>query len=197
MNRKNVLKILLPTFLLLTLLCTVSPAFAFRPPQKYVVVAAGYSQDQGEQTMKNNVLYVKGSVGVGVDYGYPWGDGTHVQTNYFYLNYTDYTGKLVGTIEKTFDGVTLKMVAWCEFSGVGVYTYHGQTIMVETPNGPVELTDGMELMGLLYSGGATGYTINNHHLITVNEKMTGVNVAAGPLSGCGIVVGTGTYIVIK
>lgn len=156
----------------------------------------------GEETVVDNVLYVKGSVGIGDNYGYPWGEATHTQRNYFYLNQTDYTGKLIGYIDKDFCRGDLRMIGRCEFVGVGVYIYNGPTI---TANGtdangniiPVEITDGTQFFGLLFTGGASGYATINHNHFEVKEKMSGVNIVGGPLNGVGLIVGTGTYSMLR
>jgi hypothetical protein len=197
MNKKNFMRIFLPTGLMFVLLGAVSPALAYNPTQRYSFVAAGTTTDPGEKTTINNVLFVKNQVGEGNDYGYPWGDATHVQYNNYYLNQTDYKGNLVGHVEKTFDAGMLELYATCNFNGLGMYTYHGPTITVDTSNDPVDITDGMQFFGLPYTGGAVGYATIGHHLFVVSERMTGVSVVTGPLAGFGIVVGTGTARCIR
>jgi hypothetical protein len=200
MESKNFLKFCIPTFLIIMMFGALSPTLACSTPhsQTYSFVAIGYPQDPGEKTIVNDILYVKGSVGIGVDYGYPWGNATHTQTSYFFLNQTSYAGKLVGYVEKTFAKGTATLIGTAEFAGVGSYTYHGPTITAKGTDASgnsifVQITDGMQFFGLPYTGGSNGYAMIRNTLYVVTEKMTGVSIVGGPLNGVGIVVGTGTY----
>jgi hypothetical protein len=196
---------LLASVMMLTIIFgAVAPALACEPELTYDFIAIGYPdpKNPGTRTMTDNVTCVKDAVSIGVDYGYPWGEGSHYQVVSYTLNLTDYSGQASVWVPKTFGSQKLEFYGSADFKGLGTYTYHGPEVTVigkDAQNNSirVKVNDGAHFFGLLQTGQTTGCGTINNQLLTISEKVTAVSIVTGPLAGVAIVVGTGTYTVLE
>ena len=198
MNTKKIIRLLIPTITLLLLIGIATPVLACTPKGTYMFVSIGYPGNPGTNVVSNNEEHIKGEVTTGVDYGYPWGTDSwsHIGNSVFDL--TSYMGSSVGVFTKTFQKGTLVVFGTASLDGLGYYTYYGPMITAQGKDSQgnsiqVKISNGEQFAGLLVHGLGNGEGIIDHHLVTTSEKVTGLIIELGPLTGDSLYVGMGTY----
>ena len=198
MKGKNLVRLLIPALVLLLLIGIATPVLACSSKRTYSFVSIGYPGNPGTSIVSNNKEFIKGEITTGVDYGYPWGidSWSHIGNSVFDL--TTYTGNSVGVFTKTFQKGTLEIFGTAKLDGLGYFSYNGPMISAQGKdsqgnNIQIKITNGEQFAGLLVHGEGTGQGIIDHHFVTTSEKVTGLVIEVGPLTGDSLYVGTGTY----
>ena len=188
---------------LLTLLAPVGPAFARQPKLTFDNSNISYPDPNhpGTQFTKDSVLHIRDQGSTGQVFGSPWGiiDSTGVANAEIYLN--GYTGSSVSHGSYTCEAGSYDGTGTAEFTGISVFTYHGQQFTAITnTGGTFEVTDGTKFLGVIYLGQWAGHGTIDGKGMQMRVAFTGVSIISTTyfdnnhgLAGDNLMTGTTTY----
>jgi hypothetical protein len=197
--RKKII-VLVSAFAILLLFAAVGPALAIQPKLTFNNINIGYPDlnQPGTRFTKDNVLHIRDSGSVGQVLGSPWGIITSTGTGNDEIYLSSYTGSGVSHGAYTCAAGSYEGAGVFEFTGIALYTYHGQSFTATTNTGGTFIvSEGTKFLGIIFTGTWCGHGIMEGKGFQMRVVFEGVVIITYPgnhgLDGDSLLTGTTTY----
>ena len=194
--KKKILGVFVILFVIAIL---ATPVFAVPPTRgafSQVTVQVGVSPPD-KMFVTNDINHERGAYSAAYVYGAPWGNslsgsGTTQITSQ--LNLVTLTGMTLNKIANIYEaGKTIGTVN-AKFTGIGVYTYKGDTFTFDLPGMSGTITHDETYIGFLLTGLVVEHGISGDLKgFEAKGRGTGVYILDGDLTGVVVFENTGTY----
>lgn len=195
MNKK-----ILGVFVILFVVAILAtPVFAVPPTRgtfSQVAVQFGVSPPD-KIFVTNDINHERGAYSAAYLYGAPWGNsisGSGATQITAQLNLVTFTGMVLNKIVSIYDAGTTIGTVNAKFTGIGPYTYMGDTFTFNLPGMSGTITHGETYFGFLLTGLVVEHGISGDLKgFEAKGRGTGVYILVEPLTGVVVFENTGTY----